>query len=54
MNLKSKTRKRLYKVTAAALGVAAVYGVLNGEEIAAFLLLASAVLGVADKNVTED
>lgn len=54
MNLKPKTRKRLYRVTGAALVVAGVYGVVNGQEAAAFLGLAAAVLGVADKNVTQD
>ncbi|MGD7734122.1 hypothetical protein ACQCX5_14360 [Propionibacteriaceae bacterium G57] len=45
-------RRWAYRVTGAGLGVAAVYGVLNGNEGAAWLLLASALFGVADANVT--
>jgi hypothetical protein len=46
-----KTRRYLYRVTAAALGVAGVYGFVDGTEAAALLLLASAVLEVAHANV---
>lgn len=43
-------RSWLYGVTMAALAVAGTYGILNGDEIAAWSILGSAVLGVARAN----
>jgi hypothetical protein len=48
---KPRTRRYAYRVTAAALAFAGVRGWLDGTEQAALLLLASAVLGLADANV---
>lgn len=52
--LKPKTRRYLYRVGAAALGYAAVKGLVSGEERDALLLLGSALFGVADYNVDPD
>lgn len=46
-------RRWAYRVSAAALGVTAVYGVIDGEESAALLLLFAALFGVADRNVQD-
>lgn len=54
MKLTPARRRWLYRITAAALGVAAVYGVLDGTKIAALLVLVAAVLGVADRNVNQE
>lgn len=43
-------RRWLYIVTAAALVVAAVYGLVDGTQSAAWLALVAAVLGVAQDN----
>lgn len=48
----SRRRRYLYRVTNGALGVAVVYGLVQGNEAAAWLLLVNAVLGVADAHVT--
>lgn len=40
-------RKWLYAVTAAVLGVLAVYGIVSEEQVPLWLSLAGAVLGVA-------
>lgn len=45
------TRRWLYRTGNAALGVAVVYGVVNGEEAAAFGILLNALLFMADANV---
>lgn len=47
-------RRWAYRISAAALAVAAVYGVVSGEESHAWLLLSAALFGVADRNVNED
>lgn len=52
--LSAKRRRWAYRVSAAALGVAAIYGLVSGEESHSLLLLFAAVFGVADRNVTED
>lgn len=44
-------RRYIYRVASAALVVAAVYGFVNGEEAAAWLLVFAAVTGMADLNV---
>lgn len=47
--LLTRARRRwLYRVSWAALLVLGVYGVVNGEQMAAWAFLAAAVLGVAD------
>lgn len=47
-------RKWLYRIGIAGLGVLAVYGLLNEQEIAAWSVLAAALLGMADMNVPKD
>lgn len=42
-----RARRWLYIVTGAALAVAGVYGLLDGQQIAAWMGLAAAVLGLA-------
>ncbi|WP_165218162.1 hypothetical protein [Schaalia sp. ZJ1691] len=45
--LTSSRRKWLYAVTAAVLALLGVYGIVESEQLAAWLVVASAVLGVA-------
>lgn len=52
--LSAKRRRYIYRITSAAVAAAAVYGVVNGEEAAAWLLLINAVLGLADANVADE
>lgn len=47
----ARTRRYLYRVGIAGLGVLSVYGLVNGEEIAAWSIVAAALLGMADANV---
>lgn len=49
--LTPRRRRRLYIITGAALAVAGVYGVVDGNQSAGWLGLAAAVLGVAQDNV---
>lgn len=49
----ARTRQWLYRIGMAGLGVLSVYGLVTGEEIAAFSLLAAALLGMADRNVSD-
>lgn len=44
-------RRWMYRVGNAALGVAVVYGLVNGEEAAAWGLLLNVLLTMADANV---
>lgn len=46
-------RKRLYELAAAAVAVAVVYGLIQGEQAQAWLLLVAAILGVARRNVDQ-
>lgn len=50
----ANTRRWLYRVGNAGLGVAVGYGVLTGNESMLWLLLLNALLGLADANVTQD
>lgn len=50
MKLTPRVRARIYTVAAAAVAVAGVYGLVDGEQAAAWLLLVSAVLGMARVN----
>lgn len=50
-NPSPKTRKYLYRVVNALLAAAVVYGLVNGDQSAALLLVANAALGLADANV---
>lgn len=50
-NPSPKTRKCIYRVVAALIAALVVYKVIDGEQSAAFLLIASAALGLADANV---
>ena len=47
-----KARRWLYRIGIAGLGVLAAYGLVNEQEIAAWSLLAAALLGMADANVS--
>ena len=47
-------RRWAYRVTAAALVVAGIYGLLDGTQRDAWLILAAAILGVADRHVDEE
>lgn len=47
----ANVRRWLYRVGNAALGVAVVYGLVNGEEAAAWGLVLNALLFMADANV---
>lgn len=47
----ARTRRYLYRVGIAGLGVLSVYGLVTGEEIAAWSIVAAALLGMADANV---
>lgn len=44
----------IYNVTIAALAVLMVYGLLNGEQAAAWLGLVAAIVGMARANLTPD
>lgn len=46
--LNPKTRQWLYRISWAGLGVLGIYGILTSEQLAAWALVAAAVLGVAD------
>ena len=46
-------RRYIYRVVNALVGAAVVYGLANGEEAAALLLVVNAVLGLADANVNK-
>lgn len=48
------TRLWIYNILNALLGVAVVYGVVNGEEAMAWLLVINAALGMAAANVPQD
>lgn len=54
MNLTPKTRKRAYEAGLAGIGVAVVYGLVDGEQAAAWALLLAPLLGLARANVTDD
>lgn len=44
-------RRWIYGIANAAVGIAVVYGMVNGQEAAAFGLLINAILGMAQANV---
>lgn len=46
--LTARRRKYLYRIATAALALAATYGLINGDQVAALLYLAAAVTGMAD------
>ena len=46
-------RRRLYEAAIAAVGIAVVYGLLDGQQSEAWLALVAAVLGVARVNVRD-
>lgn len=47
------TRKRLYETAIAALALAIVYGLINGDQADAWLGLIAAALGIARANVSD-
>lgn len=51
--LTTRRRKWAYRVAWAVLGVLGVYGVVSGEQLAAWLLLAAALLGMADAHTDQ-
>lgn len=53
MKLAPTTRRYIYRVVSASLAAAVVYGLVNGDQSAAWLLVANAALGLADANVSE-
>lgn len=50
----AKARRWIYNIGNAALGVTVVYGVVNGEEAAAWGLVLNALLGMAAANTPDD
>lgn len=48
---RARNRKWLYAVTAAVLGVLAMYGIVSEEQVPLWLSLAGAVLGIASPAV---
>lgn len=48
-----KTRRYIYRVVNAAVAVAVVKGIFDGNESAALLLFVNAVLGLADANASD-
>lgn len=50
-NPSPQTRKYIYRVVNAAIAALVLYKVLDGDQSAAFLLIANAALGLADANV---
>lgn len=46
-------RRRVYEVALAGVAVAVVYGLLDGNQAAAWLVLIAAVLGLARVNVND-
>lgn len=54
MKLTAARRKRLYEASLAAIGLAVVYGFVDGDQAAAWALLLVPVIGVARANVTPD
>lgn len=51
--LAPKVRRWAYRVAGSGLGVAGVYGVIDGTQSAALLIFCGALFGVADRNVNE-
>lgn len=54
MNLKPQTRRYLYRVSIAVLGLAAFYGVITQDAVPVVTGLVTAVLAVADVNVNDN
>lgn len=46
-------RRRLYEVAIALIGAAAVYGILDGEQAAAWALVLAPLFGMARANVED-
>lgn len=49
-----RVRRYVYRIATAGLAVAGVYGLVDGEQAAAWLLVVAAVTGMADANVDPD
>lgn len=54
MNLKPQTRRYLYRVSIAVLALAAFYGVVAQDAVPVITGLVTAVLAVADVNVSDN
>lgn len=52
--LRPTVRRWLYQITGAALAIAGVYGLLDGQQLAAWMGLASALFGLASINVPDE
>ncbi|WP_197080810.1 hypothetical protein [Cellulomonas sp. A375-1] len=52
--LRPGVRRWVYRVSTAGLVVAGVYGVVDDEQAAAWLLLVAAVTAMADVNVSDE
>lgn len=48
-----KTRRYLYRLGLAAIGLAVVYGIVSADQGAAWALLLAPLLAMADHNATE-
>jgi hypothetical protein len=53
-HLTSDRRKRLYELGLTLIGVAAVYGLVDGDQAAAWALVLAPLLGLARANVDDD
>lgn len=51
MKLTNKQRQRLYDVGLALIGVVSIYGLIDGEQAAAWALVLAPLLGLARSNV---
>lgn len=54
MNLKPSTRRYLYRVSIAVLTLAAFYGIVTQDAVPVVTGLITAVLAIADVNVSDD
>ena len=54
MNLKPQTRRYLYRVSIAVLAAAAFYGVVTQDAVPVITGLITAVLAIADVNISDN
>lgn len=52
-NPTNRTRRRLYDLGLALIGVAAVYGLVDGQQAAAWAIVLAPLLGLARVNVDD-
>lgn len=53
LNPRPRNRRRLYELGLALIGVAGVYGLVSGEQAAAWSLVLAPLLGMARANVDQ-